>query len=167
MLPDGKRQILSFLIPGDYLPLLGLSGRPLTFSIRTLTDVDLCVFDRDSMAKAMASSEPARRDLVGTLLDQFSELERRLTDVARRSALGRLANFIIDLDARVSARRGPTNGAFAFPLRQEHLADALGLTTVHVNRTLARLRKEGVIHLEHQRMDIRNLPRLHELALES
>ena len=166
MLSEGERHILSFYIPGDYLPLLGPSPGPLPFSVRALTDVELCVFDCEAMARAMMATEAARQDLFGAARDHSAGVERRFTDVARRPALGRLAHLVLDLDSRVTLRGGKSDGAFLFPLRQDHLADALGLTAVHVNRTLAILRKENVIRLERQTLGILDPTRLRQLASE-
>ena len=167
MLPDGRRQILSFYVPGDCLPLHGRPEAPLSFSVRALTDVGLCVFDREAIKAAMLETRSGQLGMLGAISDGYSQLERRLVDIGRRSALGRMAKFFVDLEARLSQRGHNTKAGFDFPLRQEHLADALGLTSVHVNRTLARLRKEGVINIADHRLEILDTRRLHELVADA
>ncbi len=85
------------------------------------------------MTAAMLKTTGGRDGMLGGIHERFSQLERRLVDVGRRLALGRMASLFIDLEERLAQRGHDTKTQFDFPLRQEHLADALGLTTVHVN----------------------------------
>jgi CRP-like cAMP-binding protein len=93
-------------------------------------------------------------------------MNRRLVDIGRRSAIGRVAQLILEIEDRLGERDQVRDGAFHFPMRQEHMADALGLTTVYVNRTLDRLRKEGVIDFKRDRMKIINRALLLQTAEE-
>ena len=79
-------------------------------------------------------------------------------------AVGRIAFLMLNLYHRQAARAEIDPLACPFPLRRQHLADALGLTGAHINRTLNRLREDGVARLENQLLSIRDLPRLTELA---
>lgn len=90
----------------------------------------------------------------------------RLSDIGRRSALGRVAHLLLELEDRLRDRRMSHNGRFVFPARQEHLADSVGLTTVYVNRTLDRLRRLEVIAYDRDHMTILNLERLRAIAEE-
>lgn len=91
---------------------------------------------------------------------------RRTTDIGRRTARGRLTQLILELMSRTSRNNLGTSGAFPFPLKQEHFADALGLTVVYVNRTLTNLRRDGIIDFDRQRMSILNLAVLQGIAEE-
>ena len=95
-----------------------------------------------------------------------TNMYRRLTDVGCRSAAGRLAQLILELEFRLKQRMLTRGNVFDFPMRQEHLADALGLTTVYINRTLSSFRKGGVIELERQKMTIRDMGALRAIAEE-
>jgi CRP-like cAMP-binding protein len=166
-LSDGRRQILAFVIPGDIVtPEMLCSGAyPVPFSIKTLTDVCLCSFEIKKFSGMMSSEAQAER------LKQMEEhyvgaIYRRMTDIGRRSAAGRLAQLILELERRLSRRKLTRGKTFDFPLRQEHLADALGLTTVYVNRTLANFRKDGLIELSRQEMTILDIRTLQEVAEE-
>ena len=79
-------------------------------------------------------------------------------------AVGRIAFLMLNLYHRQAARAEIDPLTCPFPLRRQHLADALGLTGAHINRTLNRLREDGVARLENQLLTIRDLPRLTELA---
>ncbi len=167
-IPKGRRQILRFLLPGDSisLPAMTSPGGPAPHGVRAITNVALCVFDARDLIELLLESEEQRARLGLELFDQFNELDRRLTDIGQRSAIGRVACFLLDLEARLRARGLVSDGAFLLPIRQEHLADALGLTHVHVNRTLALLRRLGLIHFERGNMQIRDSNGLHLAAFD-
>lgn len=166
-LPKG-RQILHFHIPGDFIALesLAFSGMALPFGIRSLTPVTLCLFPIEEAASLLSGSEPQRVQTVVTAQRFFSDANRRMADLGRRSALGRMAHLLLGVESALRRRQLSKNGHFEFPVRQEHLADALGLTTVYVNRTLDRLRKTGLIDFDRQRMTIRDLAALRAIAEE-
>lgn len=165
LLADGGRQILSFLIPGDSIVVDGLCfpHEPLPYSVRSLTGISVCAFDLADMIALTSSTEVQTKRVAKALRNHTSALNRRLVDVGRRSAMGRVSQLILEIEERMRQRDAVRDGAFHFPVRQEHLADALGLTTVYVNRTLDRLRKEGLIDFERDRMKITN----HDLLLQT
>lgn len=78
--------------------------------------------------------------------------------LGRQTAYERLANLFLELEYRLSARGLVTDGAFPMPLTQEMISDALGLSVVHVNRTVQEMRRQGVIALRHGRLAIRDMP---------
>lgn len=163
---DGRRQIISLMIPGDSIILESLSfaGMPAPFSVRSLTPITMCVFDLQDMIAITKSPGPQSRRLAAAMWEQVSSVSQRLIDVGRKSALGRIAQFILQLELRLRARRMSAEGSFDFPVRQEHIADALGLTTVYVNRTLDRLRRLEIIQFDRSRMTVRNFEALRDIA---
>jgi CRP/FNR family transcriptional regulator len=167
-LADGRRQILSFLIPGDVVALENLcfAGLPLPFSVRSLTQISLCTFDTNDMQHITQSSDKQSQKLAAAMRDHVMNMNRCLVDIGRRSALGRVAQLILELESRLRARCLSVDGVFFFPARQEDIADALGLTTVYVNRTLDRLRRDGIIDFSRRRMVIRNPRALPKVAEE-
>ena len=96
--------------------------------------------------------------------DHLVSLNQRLVDIGRKSALGRVAQLILELENRLRKRGLSVDGRFEFPVRQEHLADALGLTTVYVNRTLDRLRKLELIEFKRNWMRISDIKALSRIA---
>lgn len=164
LMADGRRQILSFLLPGDFLSLHALQSRPLHFSVQALTTVRLCVFETRTLSEFLRG-RPHLAWNVGTILARKSaRLDYRITDLGRRDALERIARFLLEIGDRLKRRGLATDETFAFPLRQEHIADALGLTTVHVSRTIAMLRGEGLVTLGHGLLTIHDRNRLTEIA---
>lgn len=166
-LPKG-RQILHFHIPGDFITLesLAFSGMALPFGLRSLTPITVCAFAIDEADALLSASQPQKVQTVVVAQRFFADANRRMADLGRRSAAARLAQLLIGLESRLRRRQLAKDGSFAFPPRQEHLADALGLTTVYVNRTLDRFRKDGLIAFDRQRMTIREPSALHAIAEE-
>ncbi|MBN8605420.1 MAG: Crp/Fnr family transcriptional regulator [Caulobacterales bacterium] len=165
-LSDGRRQILHFFVPGDLLNVeaLLLGERAQDASIRALTEADLCSFPVES-ARTLFDASPAQRE---SLLDYtrayIAGLSRRLADIGQRSAQGRMAQLLLELWERLRARALVTDDSFEMPVRQEHLADALGMTPVHVNRTLGALRAAGIIGFDRKTMHVLDGARLRKVA---
>jgi CRP-like cAMP-binding protein len=134
-LPDGRRQILNFLLPGDLLGLQAAMFDAALHGIEALTEVELCVLPR--------------RD-IWTLFGDMPALAFDVTwlgsreDAGRRTAAERVAALIVALYKRAKALGLVAEETFVFPLTQQHIADALGLSLVHTNKTLARLRRLGM-----------------------
>lgn len=147
--PDGGRQILAVYLPGDVLSLdtLVVAGARSTSAIRAITDVTLCALLASELSEVLDSSPGQRRAVALELQRQSAWLERRLGDIGRRRAVGRLCRFVLDIEAILRARGFTDGRSFDFPLRQEDIGDALGLTAAHVNRTLHELRKRAVLDI--------------------
>jgi CRP/FNR family transcriptional regulator, anaerobic regulatory protein len=165
-LPNGRRQILSILLPGDTLAMeaICLGDYALTYALQALTDVTLCGFKPAEVHDLMFSSELQQAPYARYVMGQKASAERRLADIGRRHAIGALANLVLDLEARLR-RRGLARGdAWEFPLRQTDLADALGLTNAHVNRTLFALKQEGVLQIGNGKLRLLDRARLIALS---
>lgn len=164
LIPDGRRQILSFLLPGDTISFQLMRTDRLHFSVQALTDVSLCQFDRQSLAHYVASRPKLRDRLDRLTVRAIAEADDRLTDLGRRSAHERIATFILQLYARLRQRGLVVDTSFAFPVRQQHIADALGLTSVHVSRVLKDLKSDGLISIDQERLTICDMRMLQKLA---
>lgn len=156
-LEDGRRQILNFLLPGDLLGLQGELLARLPHGVEALTPVNLCAFGSDAVPSFF-------RDHPGIALDVtwLAAHEERLVDdavltVGRRTAMERVAALLVHLFKRAASVGLVERDSIPFPLTQLHIADALGLSVVHTNRVLQRLRKGGFIRLEEQRLAIGDL----------
>jgi CRP/FNR family transcriptional regulator, anaerobic regulatory protein len=165
-LPDGRRLILSFLVPGDIVLIENLYARRfvLPFSVKSLTAVSMCAFSLGDMADITQGSPQQEEELDRALQSYLDTLCRRLTDIGRRSALGRVAQLILEIEARLRARNMSEDGQFHFPVRQEDIADALGLTAVYVNRTLDRLRRQNTISFDRAYMKVLDFDSLRAIA---
>jgi len=163
-LSDGGRQILSFFVPGDFLTLQSMKPGPLPYTVKALTEVALCGFERETFFAFLLRSDELRESLCRDVLAQYDEAERTLVDIGRRPALARVARFLLSMEERLRARGLVQDGGFELPIPQGLIADALGLTTVHVNRTLASIRDSGAIEFGRNRMRIRDFDELRDLA---
>ena len=147
LLRDGSRQIISFHIPSEFVDLqnslLGLADH----SVQSLYRSDWAVIPRQAINE-LADARPALRMAmwVDTLIDA-SIFREWVVNVGRRDSRARIAHLLCELVLRFQRIGADHDGMFDFPITQEQIADATGLTAVHTNRTLQALRKEGLIHL--------------------
>ena len=143
-LPDGRRQILNFLLPGDLLGLQAAMFDAAQHGIEALTDVQLCLLPRRKVWALFAQMPDLAFDIAWLGSREESYVDENLTSVGRRSAAERTAALIIALYKRAKIMGLVKDETFEFPLTQQHIADALGLSLVHTNKTLARLRRLGM-----------------------
>ncbi len=164
MLANGSRQILSFVLPGDFLTLELLHDGAVHASMLTLTRVTLCAFSREQAARDVYADAKRVHALAHLWGRRVSDMERTIVLLGRMSAAGRIAGLVLDIHAQLT-RRGMTAGNdFAFPLRHEDLADALGLTPAHVSRTLTALRQDRLLEIRAARATILDRDGLQKLA---
>lgn len=165
ILPGGRRQILGYLIPGDLCGLDFAGSESPDYSVALMSDSVVASVSIEDLS-ALRSSRPSidRAFSAAALVDR-AILREWLLNVGQRNALERLSHFFCELSVRLGVV-GLVNddGSFDLPLNQVALADTTGLTTVHVNRTLQRLRNDGLIILRKRRLTIPDPTRLAELA---
>ena len=165
ILPDGRRQILQFGLPEEILNHGAGIGGFATESIQALTAAAVSAMPRDQFGAAARLSPDLAHQLA-----THAERERLLacehmTNIGRRSARERIANLLLELFCRVHRRLPDApNDAVPMPLTQNIIADALGLTSVHVNRTLRSLRDEGIALVRHGNLLVLDPDRFVELA---
>ena len=143
-LPDGRRQILNFLLPGDLLGLQAAMFDAAQHGIEALTDVELCLLPRRRVWALFGQMQDLAFDVAWLGAREESLVDENLTSAGRRTALERTAALILMLYKRAKVLGLVSGDSLAFPLTQQHLADALGLSLVHTNKTLARLRRLGM-----------------------
>ncbi|HEY6815010.1 MAG TPA: Crp/Fnr family transcriptional regulator [Croceibacterium sp.] len=150
ILPDGRRQFLSFLLPGE---LIGMCrhDRPLAVStVVAITPLKTCRAPErarfPALDKAFAVS--------GALEEAY--LLAQITRLGRLSALERLGDMMLELRERLGLAGLLRNGTFEMPLTQEMLADVLGLTPVHVNRMVQQARRQGWLEWRAKRVTVRD-----------
>lgn len=164
LLPDGREQILSFLLPGDLVTTAALGQHEAPFSVMALTDVALCRFDGRNFIDLMANRLGLARDLVRYCANEIVLAEERTVDIGRRPAIERIARFLLDLEGRLRDRGLNSGDSFPFPLRQQHVANALGLTSVHVSRIFTELRGNRLLRFDDDSITILNREALGRVA---
>lgn len=155
LLEDGRRQITRVLLPGDFIGFQADLFAPTEHAAQALTDSQLCVYPRDRMIALIREHPDLAFRLTWMIARDEGRAEEWLTNVGRRSARERVAHFLLELYYRVRLRDPePLGSSIPLPLTQEHLGDALGLTSVHVNRTLRDLRESGLLTLSNRTLQI-------------
>lgn len=144
-LPDGRRQIMNFAMPGDLIGLQTSVFETMDHGIEALSQMVLCVFPRDQFPALYTRQPSLAFDVTWLSANQERMLDAQLLTVGRRNALERVAYVIWYLFHRARDLGMMHGNRLAFPLTQQHLADTLGLSLVHTNKTIKRLRATGCI----------------------
>lgn len=165
MLAGGRRQILGYLIPGDLCDIhFVIANRP-DHSVALVGDSSVARIPTWRIAELIARYPNIGRALTLASLIDAVILREWLLSVGQRDALQRLSHFFCEMAVRLKAIGGANaDGSFELPVNQITLADTLGLTPVHINRTLQRLRNDGLIRLCHRRLTILDRDRLAMIA---
>ena len=164
-LSDGRRQVLRFALPGDFIGFQPDPESPVLHSAQALTAVRVCVFRQDSLME-MFREHPMLAIQMAWIASRDEALAHdHMTSLGRRPAKERIAQLFLEIQHRLAAR-GPVDerAGIPVPLKQEHIADALGLTTIHVNRTLRTLREAGMAVLRGGLLRIQNRAALVEMT---
>lgn len=139
LLEDGRRQILNYMLPGDLIGLQsGLVGE-MQHSIEALTPMVLCMFERSRLMDLYRKQPELAYDVTWIAAREEQMLDENLLSVGRRSALERCAYLISFLNARLEQTNFSRKRSALLPLRQQQVADTLGMSLVHTNRTLRRI----------------------------
>jgi len=163
-LADGQRQIMEVHVPGDFLDLHSFLLKRLEHSIGSLTPVRVAYVPHDALRKITEDHPHLARLLwFSTLLDAAIHREH-IVSVGRRSAASRIAHLICELQVRLEVVGLSRDMRFALPLTQSDMADATGLTSVHVNRMLKRLRDEELVTMRGGEVTIHDWDRLQRIA---
>jgi CRP/FNR family transcriptional regulator len=147
-LPDGRRQILNFLLPGDLIGLQEEFAAGATHGVDALTDVTLCAFDRKRFFEMMRSDPGLSYGAIWLSAREESMVDENLLSVGRRSAPARLSVLLVTLYRRAERVGLAPGGRVTLPFNQQHIADALGLSLVHTHRTLRTLTRMGLHRVE-------------------
>lgn len=164
-LSDGRRQILNFLLPGDFIGVQQKMTEASAHGVEALSDVSLCTFQRDALWTLHRAAPSIGFDITWLAAHEESLVDDNLLSVGRRSAEERIATLLILLFKRAAAVMPQGGGAgVPFPLTQQHIADSLGLSLVHTNKTLRKLEKRGLHRIEGGRLYLRDSHALVKLA---
>lgn len=162
-LADGERQILDFPQKGEFVASRAFEGEaPESFTAHT----ELMVFEAPAKAfvAGLAHSPSLAGVLLGAVARQRAILVQHLTNLGRRSALIRTAHLLLELGTRLEKANAAKKYGFECPLTQYDLADALGLTAIHVNRMLRELRERGYLEFRHGSVHFLNRDGLEHFA---
>ncbi|MGR3513527.1 MAG: Crp/Fnr family transcriptional regulator [Paracoccaceae bacterium] len=165
VLPDGKRQVINFVLPGDFLGLqAGVMGE-MKHSIDATTDMVLCVFDRSELWNLFKHQPERAYDLTWLASIQEHFLGEALATVGQMSAIQRMCWGMLRFQQRCEDVGLGRDDQCIMPFTQQDLADALGLSLVHTNKTLMKLRNQQIISWSDGELHILDRARAKELAM--
>jgi CRP-like cAMP-binding protein len=163
-LPDGGRQIMTFLIPGDLCDVHTFLLKTMDHSIATITPSRIASIARDDILDLLAQRPRISAALWWSSLQEEAILRERIVSLGRRDARGRIAYLLCELLWRHAAVGLTNGGTFPLPLTQMELGDTLGLTPVHVNRILREFRERGLISMERKILTLLDIAGLQTMA---
>lgn len=164
LLSDGGKQIMAWLVPGDFCDLqVAVLGR-MDHTIATVSASRIGAIDRAQIDVLFNTSPALSHALWWASLVQEAILREWLVGIGRRDAAGRMMHLLCELHARLTAAGLAQDDRFTFPLSQSELADTLGISPVHVNRTVQLLRHEGLIEWTRNELVFKDVARLCSLA---
>jgi CRP/FNR family transcriptional regulator, anaerobic regulatory protein len=169
-LSDGSRQILSFLLPGDLVSTALLFESRSHCLVEAITEVQFRTFKRSGLKATLFKNPDLFEKLAQAWIEEKNRADQFIIDLGRRTADERIARLILNLSERL-ARRGmmpePTTSSVVemdFPLRQHHIADATGLTPVHVSKVLSEFRRNGLIKISDRTLTVLDPAGFHRVA---
>jgi CRP-like cAMP-binding protein len=163
-LPDGRRQILNYALPGDFLGMQSAVFKEMQHSVEALTQVRLCIFPRDKIWSLYSKQPGLGFDITWLVSREENMLDEHLLSVGRRTALERMAYLVLLLHRRVNQLKMGSADGIELPINQQHVADTLGLSIVHTNKTLRKLYDRGLISWRQRKLTVLNEGELARVA---
>lgn len=164
LLDDGRRSIITVFLPGDLFGVKSFLLREQPDSITALSTATAIAINHDRL-RELFNAQP---NVALRVAFQLGEDERRLhnyvTGLGRANAAERISMMLVELHGRLAGIGLSKDGQYSCPLTQQDIGDFLGLTLVHVNRVLRRLRDKGLVTMNRGLVHIRDLPGLHKVA---
>ncbi len=166
MLHDGRRQILNYALPADMVGLQGSLMEEMEHSVETLTDAVLCVFPRSKLWDLYSRFPSLAFDLTWLAAREELLVDENLVSLGRRNALERTAYLLLHLFVRAQEAGITKENTIQFPFTQQHLADTLGMSLVHTNKTLKRLFASNAIRWKERTFELLDRTALARIAGE-
>ena len=146
---DGSRQIVDFQIPGDFLGLRSVLLRTSDHGFEPIVDIEAAEVSQADLLNAFAQTPRLSMAILWAASRDEAMVVEHLVGLGRRDADARVGHFLLELGVRLALVGMGDKTGFACPLTQNHLADALGLSSVHINRVLRHLREKGLLTFRH------------------
>jgi CRP-like cAMP-binding protein len=164
LLNEGERQIMAFLVPGDICDVEVFVLEEMDHGIAAISEVTCALVPADEIKALLTEMSTLTQALWWSTMTDSAVLRERIIDHGRRDAHERIAHLFYEMLIRYRMVDSAEHDVIPFPLTQEELADATGLTPVHVHRTLKQLREEGLIELRGRILKVLDAPRLKQVA---
>lgn len=164
ILQDGQRQIVDFQIPGDFLGLRSVLLHMSDHSIEPVTEIEVTEVHVSDLLGAFAQTPRLATAVLWAASRDEAMVVEHLVDIGRRDAAERMGHFLLELGSRLTLVGMGSKAGYDCPLTQYLLADAMGLSAVHVNRVLRQLREAGLVTFRDGHVTFDNYERLTEFA---
>lgn len=161
---NGRRQVIGFVLPGDFIGLQAGVMSEMCHSVEASTPMRLCTFNRSELWNLFKSHPSRAYDLTRIAATEEVFLGEALAAVGQLDARAKVAWALHRFYTRLVAVNLGARKTVPLPYRQQDLADAMGLSLVHTNKTLARLREDQIVTLSDNQLTVHDLDRLRELA---
>jgi CRP-like cAMP-binding protein len=167
MLKNGERQVLNFVFPGDFIGLqAGILGK-MGHSVEARTHMRLCVFNRSEFWQFFKSNPARAFDITWLAAIEEHFLGETLASVGQRTAIQAIAWALVKIFQRGDALGMVTNNQMELPYTQRDMADALGLSLVHTNKTLGKLKDRQLASWSDRMLQINDVKSLADVAIMS
>jgi CRP-like cAMP-binding protein len=164
LLNDGRRQIVNFVMPGDMVGLQGSLIGEMQLSVEALSPMLMCVFEREELMDLFRAHPDLAYDMTWMTAREETMLDENLLSVGRRNATERLAYLLAFIAERARDVGLFPGGAMDIPITQQHLADTLGLSLVHTNKTLRKLARQKFLRWQNGGCELLDLEGLKRMA---
>ena len=165
LMEDGRRQIVNFMFPGDLIGLQGAFAEPASHTIEALIPAQLCDFGRDNFHDLIVEHPHLGFDLTWLAAKEERALEEHIVSLGQRTARERVAYLAVWLlDRAMMTGVATTDNRLDLPITQSQIADMLGLSLVHTNRTIRSLEKDGVLVWKSRELHVPDMDRACEFA---
>lgn len=154
VLPDGRRQILSFLLPGDFISIMSLFEPTTGRLVEAVTDVTYRNHKRSDLQAVVMRHGDLFEMVTKACFQEKHQADQLAVDLGRRTADERIARLILNLKEKLATRGMAQGETIEFPLRHHHIADATGLTPVHVSKVLSQFRRDRLIEISNRSLTI-------------
>ncbi|WP_050931040.1 Crp/Fnr family transcriptional regulator [Aestuariivita boseongensis] len=161
---DGTRQIVDFQLPGDFLGLRSVLLRTSDHSFEPIVDIEAAEVLKSDLLNTFARTPRLATAILWAASRDEAMVVEHLVGIGRRDADARMAHFLLELGTRLALVGMGSKDGYDCPLTQYHLADALGLSAIHVNRVLRHLRESGLVTFRDRRVSFHDYGALVELA---
>jgi len=162
-LPSGRRQILSFLLPGDLVSASILFDSRIPHDVEAITPVAYRTFDRGGLWERVLARPEALSSFINGCVEEKHRLDELVLDLGRRKASQRVARLILELTDRITRHGAVPEQSFNFPLRQSQIADTTGLTAPYVNQVLKEFRDKRLIRFEKRSLTVLDSAKLRRM----
>jgi CRP-like cAMP-binding protein len=164
VLRDGRRQVLNIALPGDFIGFPSAFSQRALYSISALNDCAVAPVPFPQLFSLFDAQPKVAAAIFWSFAREAAMYAEHVIDVGRRSALERIAHFLLELLTRLQVIGLADDRSFRMPLTQELIGDALGLSVPHVNRTLRQLRNDELVSIEEHVVIIKDAEALSALA---